>query len=384
MQQQPQQPWPAPYQQNHFQPPPMQPPAQPAQWQQQPPPWQQQPQPGPWQQGPWQQPQQRPPYPYQQPFPQPAPKAGGNKAVAALTVLVIALCVALVAVWVQSRGGGGPLGPTASPTPEWKNDDYVIPTTQSVNPPLPQATVTDMNELMEQNTLYDESLAVPVRCEMTKKDMAGATSSEMKARLEEQLDCLLRVWGPALDAADYKAIRPTITVMTAPRQTPCGKMMMKNAMYCARDQNLYFAIDVLDVLEMDDKTWALESIMAHEFAHLVQGRSGIIPARNLAADKAKTESEALLLVRRNEAQADCMAAMFFRSTSKSLEMTSADHAQVISTFRNFGSDRAGRPRVDKESTHPKMHTREAWATKGLGNSDVAVCNSYVVSPDKVA
>lgn len=330
------------------------------------------------------------PSPQYQPYPQqytpaPAPKKS-NRLLTVVVTLSLVFTLGLLGLYAVGRSGGSepPAPPkTPKPTSPWKNDDYKAPPFTKTPPPMPTASTSTMMNMLEKNALYDVTLATPVRCQVAKKDMRGASKAEIEKRLDVLLDCLMRVWGPALEEAGFEATQPSITVYTSPITTPCGKSKMRNAMFCAKDQNLYFAVDVINEDPADDTTWSLDAVMAHEFAHLVQARAGIIPARQLAQKETDSRSAAYLLSRRNEAQADCMAGLFFASTGKSLKFKDEDKDLVVESFRSVGSDRKAGFRFGP-STHPTVKSREAWSKKGLSGLDMKRCNAYVVDAEEVA
>ncbi|XSS52957.1 neutral zinc metallopeptidase [Propionibacteriaceae bacterium Y1923] len=324
------------------------------------------------------------PYPApSRPGPSRTPRSGGT--ITVVVLLLIAL-VAEVSLTYLFRGGTVEVETTPTPTattPEWENDDYEIPSVANQVPQMPAPNDSQADEWLTNNKIYSVTMATPVRCEAEPVDATTLSTTEMAAQLNDVMKCLLRVWGPALEEAGFTATRPSITVMASEQQTACGKMRMKNAMFCSSDQNLYFASDLPELFDPTHatKAWVIESVLAHEYAHAFQGRTGIIPARNVLADEAATREEEYLLVRRNEAQADCLAGMFWNAAAKSLELDEEDIANIVETFRSIGSDRDGTTRL---STHPTMATRAKWVNTGLAATDIGACNTYRVPASEVA
>ena len=311
-------------------------------------------------------------------YPQYLPSPPRQRSVVPVVLLCVIALVAVLGVTalVQNRE-------TQPTTSTYQNDDYTLPVASGQAPRMPAPNKSEAESWLTDNKIYSTTMAQPVRCEATPADATSLSDAEMQAQLNDVLDCLLRVWGPALEQAGFTATRPTITVMSTTRQTACGKMRMQNAMFCGSDQNLYFASDLPELFSPShaSKKWVIESVLAHEYAHAFQGRTGIIPARNLLADETTTKEASYLLVRRNEAQADCLSGMFFNATRLALGLSAEDENVIIETFRSIGSDRGAKAQL---STHPKMATRKAWVMKGLQTTDIGACNTYLVPADEVA
>lgn len=293
-----------------------------------------------------------------------------------VVLVVVALVAVLGGVALSQRGPGGSTG-------GYKNEDYQVPQVAGRAPAMPVPPLSQVDDWLVNNRLYDVQMASPVRCDAKPFDATRATEAELGAQLDTMLTCLLRVWGPSLEQAGYTVTRPRVYVMDSPQQTACGKMQMGNAMFCGNDQNLYFATDLPAIFppSLRSQPWVVESVMAHEYAHAMQGRAGILSARNLLAEEQTSKDATYLLVRRTEAQADCLSGMFWNSTKQSLGLGQSQLDVITETFRSIGSDRDGKNRL---STHPKMATRKAWLQTGLGTTSIGSCNTYAVPADQVA
>ena len=66
---------------------------------------------------------------------------------------------------------------------------------------------------------------------------------------------------------------------------------------------------------MAAKKWTADVVMAHEYAHLVQGRAGIAISAYALAQRSGDKGTEFAYVRRLETQADCFSGMFLRSVS---------------------------------------------------------------------
>ncbi|MGA4669028.1 neutral zinc metallopeptidase [Propionibacteriaceae bacterium Y1923] len=294
---------------------------------------------------------------------------------------VLIVVGALVAVLVLAQllgGGGGPGGD--DPAPGFKHDDYQIPPAAGQHPDLPwPSSDAEVEQWLTNNNLYNFQIAKPVRCELPAFNHVGASAEAKKAQLELALVCLVRFWGPTLEEAGFTITHPTVTMYDSPIQNACGKAETHNAFYCGVDQNLYFATDVHEIVgvKMNDP-WVYESVMAHEFAHSVQGRTGIIPAKAIKADKATDEAGKLEPTRRNEAQADCLAGMFFNGVQESMGLSPQDAQGIGDIYGQIGNKDPNRL-----SSHPQPPTRQKWFTTGLTSLNISACNTYIASLEDV-
>ena len=76
------------------------------------------------------------------------------------------------------------------------------------------------------------------------------------------------------------APRPPVTVYTEPITTGCGSLDDVNAVYCAADQHIYYAKPLYKIFPADQQKapFVVEAVLAHEFGHTIQARSGILIA----------------------------------------------------------------------------------------------------------
>ena len=102
--------------------------------------------------------------------------------------------------------------------------------------------------------------------------------------------------------------------------TKCGRTGV-NAFYCTADQQVYYSNLLPQALpgEVRNNKWTADIVMAHEFGHAVQGRTGILVSGHALGQESGDEGTALRYMRRLETQADCFSGMFVRSVSLSLE-----------------------------------------------------------------
>ena len=128
---------------------------------------------------------------------------------------------------------------------------------------------------------------------------------------------------------------------------------------------------------MQQQKWAADVVIAHEFGHALQARTGILISAKALGHEAGDEPTDLLYSRRLETQADCFSGLFIRSVSSSLGIQQSDLSGIEDTYRAVGDDTlSGRPTI--LANHGLARSRLFWGTKGLGNSTVGSCNTFTV------
>lgn len=331
---------------------------------------------------------QRPQYPQWAPpgqpgvFPQPVRKRRSS-----VSVLVWVIVAGLVLV-----GGVGVLGALGESTSTgggtaYKNETYQVPPPDSNPPEIPVPEYrSELTTWTRSNKIYSVNVARPVRCQLPDINYASTSDSQVEDHLNQLTGCLMRVWGPALEEAGYTAVRPTVTVYTGNPSTACGKAPSHNAFYCSGDQQIYFSHDLPETIPPDlrSKRQVVEAIMAHEFGHAIQARTGILAANAIAKQefhKAGQDSDELDAGRRSETQADCLSAQFTNSVAQSLKLTSADENYLKTLFYDFGDDIGSDGKIAPgEGNHGSGDSRRSWYTKGLGSTAISTCNTFT-APD---
>lgn len=274
---------------------------------------------------------------------------------------------------------------------DYQNEDYVLPRAgETVSRiPIPEYE-SDITDWLEDNPLYAQQLAAPVRCDVDPITRPASLNDEaLQTRMRDYVECLTRVWGPALESAGHEAYQPTLYVYPAGGQvsTSCGTQESLNAFYCGADQNLYLAADVLRVLpsNLAAAPEAFDLIIAHEFGHAMQGRSGLFAAFQYMIQEASSESGALETSRRAELQADCFAGAAINSVAEGMGLDAAARESVAEISYEIGDDRLAL-RFDaelEEGDHGIAANRRAWAERGLSGASLSSCNTFVAPGSEV-
>lgn len=317
------------------------------------------------------------------PPPPPTPRKRGNPLLAILGglafVLILGFFVVALSNYLNGGGGGGGGGND----PSYHQVDNVP--APDYNPPaIPQPkTYEQATTWLEKNALYKETVPVPTNCTVPYLDPTTASTTQLEDHLNQLTACLWGVWEGPMTKAGFQLPRPPSTVYTTAITTPCGKADLGNAFYCGADQHIYYAKNLPSILppKIRTKPFVTDAIMAHEFGHAIQARTGILISDKAWEEKAG-EAEGRVFSRRTEVQADCFAGLWVNAVAKASNLTSADFENLKFLFYNIGDDvLTGEPNYDGD--HGLSKNREAWVTIGLSTDQIGKCNSYVAPKDSV-
>lgn len=265
----------------------------------------------------------------------------------------------------------------------YQNDDYQVPPPDTAPPQIPvPTTYSEAEDWLVTNTLYAQSVPIPVRCDNPPINVASASDEALETHFNGQVECLMRVWDPPVAAAGFVLPRPSVTIYGQQITTKCGESDV-NAFYCSADQQIYFSNLLPQAVPIvQSNKWSADVVMAHEFGHAIQGRTGLLVSAHALSQNAETERESNQLIRRLETQADCFAGVYLRSVSRSLGVQQSDLRGIQDTFVAVGDDTiTGEPGV--EGNHGLATTREFWGTTGLGTSDIGRCNTFTAPAAQV-
>lgn len=308
----------------------------------------------------------------------PTPPAKKNPLLAVLgggAFVLIAMFFGMALINYLSAGGSG--NPSTEPTYHQVEN---VPAPDFNPPALPKPTNVDqLRSWTKDNPIYQQSTPVPTNCVVPHQDPTTATAAELETRLNKLTACLWGVWEKPVIASGFELPRTPVTVYSQTITTPCGKIETHNAYYCSADQHVYFAHDIFEVLPatLRAKPWIVDYVMAHEFGHHLQGRTGIMNA----TDGLQANSAKLLAIeynRRMELQADCFSGLWINSVGQASQLSAADVEDIKKIAAAVGS-----AEPDPEDNHGASSSRMAWVTAGMGSSQVGTCNSYVAPANEV-
>lgn len=326
------------------------------------------------------------PPPRQQPPRRRNPFAGALRVV--VWVVAILFVASLLKDLLATRESAGPAPsapiPTEPGSSTYVNEDYAPPPVDLSPPEIPvPRTVRDAYAFIEENPLYDQSIPVPTNCQMAAVDPSRATRAQLESHFNELMACLMAVWEEPVEAAGFQMPRPPVQVYDRPIRTACGAFEDVNAAYCSGDQRIYYAQPLLESFpaSVANATYAAEMILAHEFGHAIQARTGILVSER-ALEQRESTNDALVLSRRTETQADCFSAQYVRSVAQSQQLGLADLQGLSALAYNLGDD-VLTGQVNANEGHGLGRSRQAWFDRGLSSDAVGVCNTFIAAPSEV-
>lgn len=280
-----------------------------------------------------------------------------------------------------------PVGPNPNPGPTTQQEEKYTPPPADMNPPKLPAPETygEATDWMQKNKIYGASISVPNRCSfLSQIDASTASVSELQSHIEELTACLMKVWQEPVTKTGFVLPRPPATVYTTPLNTACGKLDEINASYCGADQRIYYSAKLYRIVpgDLQHARFLMDLILAHEFGHTIQARTGI-SISEMAWEQKVSKSEANVYSRRLEQQADCLAGMFTQAVGPAHGLSGQDLAKLATVIYDIGDDvLSGNPSID--SGHGSGKNRQSWFTKGLtGSTSVGQCNTFTAPASTV-
>ena len=291
--------------------------------------------------------------------------------------------LAVILVTLAALGGLVISGLTSEPSNfAYQNDDYQVPPPDTSPPPIPiPETYEQAEQWITQSTFYNQTAPAPVRCNSQPINVSTASDAQLKAHFEGLMECLVRVWEPPVTSAGFTIVRPTVTIYGEELTTKCGKSGV-NAFYCTADQQVYYSNLLPEVLlPVRRNKWTADIVMAHEFGHALQARTGILISAHALGQNSGDEGTDLQYMRRLETQADCFSGMFVRAVSQSIGVQQQDEEGILEIYVAIGDDTLS-GKSDVVGNHGLARSRRYWGTVGLTTSAVAPCNTFV-APSKL-
>jgi uncharacterized protein len=267
---------------------------------------------------------------------------------------------------------------TESSNAAYQNEDYRVPPPDTNPPPIPvPQTYGEAEQWITKSPFYAQTVPAPVRCDSQPINVVTASDTQLKSHFEGLMECLVRVWEPPVTNAGFLIVRPTVTIYGQELTTKCGTSGI-NAFYCTADQQVYYSRLLPEALPTVRRNkWTADIVMAHEFGHALQGRTGILISAHALGQESGTKSTELQFTRRLETQADCFSGMFLRAVSQSIGVQQQDLDGIEAIYVAIGDDTlSGNP--DIVGNHGLAQSRRYWGRMGLANSDVGMCNTFVV------
>lgn len=192
--------------------------------------------------------------------------------------------------------------------------------------------------------------------------------------------------------AQGDAYRPaTVVLFEGITSSACGGARSEvGPHYCPLDETVYLDLGFFDQLRQQFGArgeFAIDYVVAHEWAHHLQTIEGINEAVRSAQQQNPSQANELSIAM--ELQADCLAGIWVHDTladdaagdpTDSVIIEPGDVAEAIEAAAAVGDDRIQETvtgRVDPESwTHGSSEQRVEWFNRGFESGDPASCNTF--------
>lgn len=275
-----------------------------------------------------------------------------------------------------------PEPPPQTPTPSGRahphdytylNQGYQVPGVTRPVVPLPEVPEDEAETFRTENVIYKQTLPGPNACPYDPTDMRER--DQIQRIMDDTVGCLMAAWDRPIHEAGYQLPRPAINLVSASAITPCGTVRHFAGLYCQVNQAMYLHLSERPAFRSDgQRTYAMEVILAHEFGHHIQARTGLLEAARTIQQQSTNKDEMLLENRRIEMQADCFSGLAVATLARSWNLTAED-------LEALEENRAARA----SQTHGNAQNRTAWFRKGIdAQGNVGACNTFAAPEDEVA
>ena len=176
----------------------------------------------------------------------------------------------------------------------------------------------------------------------------------------------------------------TLVLFKSATQSACGGASgATGPFYCPADKKAYLDTAFFTTLSRRlgaSGDFAAAYVIAHEVAHYVQDRLGILgQANRIRAQVSEAESNAISV--RIELQADCFSGVWARYAEERLNtLERGDLNEAINAARQIGDDtlqaNAGRRPMPHTFTHGTSAQRQRWFKTGYDTASLEDCDTF--------
>ena len=193
------------------------------------------------------------------------------------------------------------------------------------------------------------------------------------------------VWGEIFaEQVGEPYVPPTLVLFSGVTQSPCGNASgATGPFYCPADGKAY--LDTAFFTTLEERLgargdFAAAYVVAHEVAHYVQDRLGILGQANAIRARSSQEDANAISVR-VELQADCYSGIWARHAQERFgAIERGDIDEAMDAARRIGDDHlqssAGRVPQPHTFTHGTSEQRARWFTIGYDTGELAACDTF--------
>ena len=236
-------------------------------------------------------------------------------------------------------------------------------------------------EAATRSRLYETGALTPVNCRLP-AIQPGAES--MRRFMNRLTDCLDTSWRAQFQKANLPFGPPSRVFWDGPGRSPCGTYPSPgaSAFYCPANNTMYVGME--HIVETSggeplSNFAVFARVVAHEYAHHVQDRAGILLYGQRRMERATAAGVRAETSRRIELQAQCFAGAFLGAERRTLPMTPGQYSAMLTDVRGRGDDRQPADQRD----HGSGRAYAGWVVKGYKGQSLAVCNTWTAPPSAV-
>ncbi|WP_433332774.1 neutral zinc metallopeptidase [Spirillospora sp. CA-294931] len=231
-------------------------------------------------------------------------------------------------------------------------------------------------EAATRSPLYATGTLTPVKCRLS---VLSPGTASMRRFMDGLSDCLDASWEKQFGKARMEFERPKRVFWDQPGRSPCGTYPSPgtSAFYCPANGTMY--VGLRHIVETSGGEPLAHSavfarVIAHEYAHHVQERAGILAygQREMERTSGPPRAEAS---RRIELQAQCLAGAFLGAERATLPMTRRQYTAMINDVRGRGDEHQAESRRD----HGSSRNYAGWVVRGYRDERPAACNTWTAS-----
>jgi predicted metalloprotease len=283
---------------------------------------------------------------------------------------------------------------TYTPTSDPSDDPTYFPSTEpttaptTTQPTAPQPTKTTPPpprrptnyEVVTRDAFYRTGAQPASGCRLPGSNASSIASETAFNRALKA--CLDRAWQRQVRVGRDVFRPPNVVTMNGGGQTPCGGSAGRSH-YCDSNMTIYIdgRSDVQDFHNPRvNRMWVrvhMADTMAHEYGHHLQNLTGISDAFDELWYESPNKSAQLEINRRMEIQATCFSSVFQGANKGTLPVSRA-----YKDAWNFISHNSG-DEWDTERTHGSKYIQPYWMNRGFNSRNVALCNTFTATSDKV-
>lgn len=313
-------------------------------------------------------------------------RRANRRALGLVTALVVVLLALALLSWttVSEEGPGSDAAAEGGASADTEFDDKPgqNPSGGGAAPgsadPLSPSQRPSGHEALVANPLYGTGRLSPRPCPVPLLDVHDDAS--MKGFLDTVADCLDDAWATQFARAGLPFAPPERVFWDEPGVSPCRPYPSQaGAFYCRASTSIYIGTsDVVEKWNGASRAVVYASLLAHEYAHHVQGESGLLEYYHEQRQLERDPLERNAWTRRSELQANCLSGAFLGSVRVSFPLGDDDLDAVLTDARATADREDG---GEEERTHGAADNSVHWTTRGWEDQTPGSCNTWDVDDE---